>query len=216
MDITKFDQLAKFAREINAAHETAQKLATAARHKVDESLTEALLCGQRLIEVKRIVGHGEFEKWCDQHIKPKKTTRWRYMKLSNVSRVEQLTANGLRQAYIEAGIIGDDAEAEETERQQAVEAEKQIITEELQAEIAEAPKAPVAAEQSPAPAPIEPGELPETPIRTMPQFKLPPLSLECLRIVKPVSAWADDERETFKSWFDRDVQPLIEIRESLN
>ncbi|HZV36616.1 MAG TPA: DUF3102 domain-containing protein [Verrucomicrobiae bacterium] len=109
------NQLKKLAREIRQLYTNTNALVRSAQEKGRAAIAEAILCGQKLNEAKKIVGHGGWMKWLKQHCKGVHfNTASRYMRLANSSHVVNLKDfNSLRQAYIGVGII-EDSEPETT------------------------------------------------------------------------------------------------------
>jgi hypothetical protein len=184
-DIKRYDELGGLAREINAHHEAAWSGAKIAKEKFDGSLNEALLCGQKLIDVKEeILLHGQFLPWLAKHC-PNIAVRTcqRYMQLSrlalNASHSKtHLTANGLRQAYLEMGIWKEPDEATPATAPQAAEAAKLL--------------------------PL--GTREDAPLK-LPSFDFAKL--------KPVAEWQQSERVAFVAWFDSTIAPLYKLREQI-
>lgn len=101
--------LKKLAREIRQLYTNTDALVKSAKEKGRAAIAEAILCGSKLNEAKKVVGHGGFLKWLKKNCKgvTDRTAR-NYMTLANRKHVSNLNDyNSLRQAYIAVGIIED-------------------------------------------------------------------------------------------------------------
>jgi hypothetical protein len=102
------DELDTLAAEIRNTHEEAEAEASATRERANRAITAALLCGKALGRAKALVGHGQWLKWLSEHCRAiSERTARKYMALANRNHDSVLTADSLRQAYIEAGIISE-------------------------------------------------------------------------------------------------------------
>lgn len=105
--VSELNRLTTLAREIRKLHDSTESLGRIARDKCNEAVAEALLLGHALAEAKEIVGHGGWLNWLKENCpKLSHTTAWRFMRLANYSRGNDLeNSAGLKLAYIAAGII---------------------------------------------------------------------------------------------------------------
>jgi hypothetical protein len=102
------DELDTLAAEIRNTHEEAEAEASATRERANRAITAALLCGKALGRAKALVGHGQWLKWLSEHCRAiSERTARKYMALANRNHDSVLSADSLRQAYIEAGIISE-------------------------------------------------------------------------------------------------------------
>ena len=101
-------ELKPLKRQINDGHQAVEAFKKSVKDKSRQALTEAIIVGQKLKRVKEIVGHGGFLRWVRENCKDigERTAR-KYMALSNRNHGAELTATGLRKAYIELGIIDE-------------------------------------------------------------------------------------------------------------
>jgi hypothetical protein len=83
---------AELARRIQAAHEAAQAGARTA-------LESAILCGELLLEAKRLVGHGRFLPWLDENTTLGPRQAQRYMRVAR-------NQDALRNASSETHLAG--------------------------------------------------------------------------------------------------------------
>jgi hypothetical protein len=84
--------LGALARRIQAAHEAAQASARTA-------LESAILCGELLLEAKRLVGHGRFLPWLDENTTLGPRQAQRYMRVAR-------NQDALRNASSETHLAG--------------------------------------------------------------------------------------------------------------
>src|SRR5438046_893888 len=97
----QYDNLSKLARGINDSNKAARGLAGKSREYLAEAVAELALAGDKLRTVKRVLPHGEFQKWITDHCDFEYSTATRYMRLSKVAHVQDLeSADGIRQAYL--------------------------------------------------------------------------------------------------------------------
>ncbi len=108
---TSIRRLAELKRIIIDGTEATEKLIKTAKERSREALSEAMLCGNALLEAKKILGYGKFMRWCKENIQQvSHQTITRYIQLSQEwSQVSNLSATnlGLRQAYLKLGIIDE-------------------------------------------------------------------------------------------------------------
>jgi len=93
-------QLAALARQVNDSQDAIALLEDQTREKGNEWLCEITLQGQRLLQIKELVGHGKWLEWLSSHC-PLVTERQaqRYMRVaSNPTRVSDSSAVSLREA----------------------------------------------------------------------------------------------------------------------
>src|SRR5579884_1078002 len=102
-------ELNKLAREIRQLYTNTNALVRSAKEKGRAAIAEAILCGQKLNDAKKIVGHGGFLKWLKKTCKDvTERTAQKYMRLANTNHSSDLNKyDSLRQAYIGVGIIDD-------------------------------------------------------------------------------------------------------------
>lgn len=102
-------ELKEIKRDVVSLHEAAATIARSARDKARQALAEALLCGQKLIRAKEIVGHGQWLKWVEAELPIARATVGRYITLaSNYSELSNLDSDsGLWKAYVRLGICAD-------------------------------------------------------------------------------------------------------------
>ena len=110
-NIQQLGRLKELKRQINDGHEATELFIKNAKDKSREALKEAILVGQALAEVKKIVQFGGFGRWLKENCKSmNERTVQRYMSLHNAfggktAHVTDLTPTSLRKAYIALGII---------------------------------------------------------------------------------------------------------------
>ncbi len=113
-NIQQLTRLKELKRQINDGHEATELFIKGAKDKSREALKEAILVGEALTEVKKIVSFGGFERWVKENCKAiSKTTVQRYMTLynsfgGNKSHVNDLAPTSLRKAYIALGVITEE------------------------------------------------------------------------------------------------------------
>ena len=102
-------ELKTLKKAINDGHDSIEQMVTDIRAEGNKVLTEAILEGNRLLKVKKLLPYGAFNRWIKENCKKFSTrTAQRYMALAT-RKSELLTTDvGLRKAYALVGIIKDD------------------------------------------------------------------------------------------------------------
>lgn len=102
-------ELKSLKKQINDGHEVIEQMVSNIKKDGNKVLTEAILEGNRLLKVKKLVPFGSFNRWIKENCKSISTrTAQRYMALAT-RKAELLTTDvGLRKAYALVGIIKED------------------------------------------------------------------------------------------------------------
>jgi hypothetical protein len=106
-------KLKTLARTIRDGHEATEQFIKSSKDNARDALREAILTGKALMEVKKIVGFGGFERWMKEHCRGiSQSTRRRYVSLYNAfgqdkSHMTNLPEMNLRKAYLQLGIINE-------------------------------------------------------------------------------------------------------------
>lgn len=105
--LSKVTRLGVLSREIRRDYESLQRLVERSRETCNQVIAETILLGTKLIEVKRLAGHGNWCEWLAKHCPQiSERTAQNYMRLSKAQHVADLqTRKSLREAYLAAGII---------------------------------------------------------------------------------------------------------------
>jgi hypothetical protein len=108
----KIDDL---AQRIIDSHRDSLRFKTETIHAGRQAVLMAIQTGALLCKAKRLVGHGHWEKWFDDHVKDQAgfsiDTAKRWMTLSKRAKMVDLkSTSGLCRAYVEAQIIADTKE----------------------------------------------------------------------------------------------------------
>jgi len=106
-------ELEKLARQINAAHTEIQDCAEAFIRAGCDIVERAIEVGNWLIAVKREVGHGHFEDWCNQQLTFSIRKAQYYMVLAKhhaKKNLLKLRPHSLRRALIYAGALPEDTD----------------------------------------------------------------------------------------------------------
>jgi len=101
--------LEQYAAEIRETHAAVLACDKNAKDQKRHAIKVAIACGQKLIEAKKMMEHGQWRGWLADNCKGVSAkTATNYMRLANAER-EQVAdlsqAPTLRQAYIAAGIV---------------------------------------------------------------------------------------------------------------
>jgi hypothetical protein len=108
-----FAKLNALAHKIRDGHEAVEKCIKGAKEKARLAVTEAIITGEALTEVKRILGFGRYGRWLKEHCKQiSERTCQNYMSLynslgRNTKHVAELPITNLRKAYLMLGIINE-------------------------------------------------------------------------------------------------------------
>lgn len=116
-------ELKMLKKQINEGHDAVELMVTRVKSDGNKILTEAILEGNRLLRVKKIVPYGSFGRWIKENCKKISIrTAQRYMTLTTRKAELLKTDIGLRKAYALVGIIrevGDEAVIETSIQQPA-------------------------------------------------------------------------------------------------
>jgi len=126
--IAKLNRLGVLLREIRHDYESLQQLLERTRQNCNQVVAETILLGTKLIEAKRLVGHGNWIEWLAKHCPDiHRNTASNYMRLANAQHVVHLeNRKSLRQAYLAVGIIPMSDEPADTPAVEVSEPVKQI------------------------------------------------------------------------------------------
>ena len=126
--LAKITRLGRLSREIRKDYESLQQLLERTRQNCNQVVSETILLGTKLIEAKRLVGHGNWCEWLARHCPQiAETTARNYMRLANRQHIADLNCcKSLRQAYIAVGIIAVDEESKPMPAVEVSEPIKQI------------------------------------------------------------------------------------------
>ncbi|MEI8288625.1 MAG: DUF3102 domain-containing protein [Verrucomicrobiota bacterium] len=106
-------ELKALKKQINEGHDTVEQMVARVKSDGNKILTEAILEGDRLLRVKKLVQYGSFGRWIKDNCKRiSLRTAQRYMTLATRKAELLKTDIGLRKAYALVGIIhevGDEA-----------------------------------------------------------------------------------------------------------
>lgn len=102
-------ELKTLKKAINDGHEAIELIVAKTKEKANEALTEAILEGERLAKVKKLLPYGAFTRWLKENCKKISVrTAQRYMTLATRKAQLLKTDIGLRKAYAMIGIIKED------------------------------------------------------------------------------------------------------------
>lgn len=102
-------ELKTLKKAINDGHDAVEMIVERTKDEANSAVTEAILVGERLHRVKKIVPYGSFLRWLKDNCKKISVrTAQRYMTLATRKASLLKTDLGLRQAYALIGIIRDD------------------------------------------------------------------------------------------------------------
>lgn len=106
----QIQNLSRLAREINDLFTSAEFKGGKAKSEAIEAVKDAIICGEKLAEVRDMLPHGQWEKWLKVNCRKITTqTARNWIRLSQKQNVLDLDkCAGLRQAYIECGILPKD------------------------------------------------------------------------------------------------------------
>lgn len=109
LNVQTQQELKSLKKQINDAHEVIEQMVANIKAEGNKVLTEAILEGNRLLKVKKLLPYGAFNRWIKDNCKSFSTrTAQRYMALAT-RKTELLTTDvGLRKAYALVGIIKED------------------------------------------------------------------------------------------------------------
>jgi len=101
-------QLKTLKKAIAETHDNITAIVKIAQYKSNEAVAEAIIAGEKLIESKKLLPYGGFERWVKENFtKMSFRTAQRYMKLATLKSSLLKTDLGLNQAYALVGIIKD-------------------------------------------------------------------------------------------------------------
>lgn len=104
------DKLAQLAEELRLCHQSFQKQETNFLASLKMSVAEAIKCGMILIEVKSMVGHGNYGNWLKQNTPISQKTAQRYVSLAkNKESVTILNVTTLTDCYVALGLVKESA-----------------------------------------------------------------------------------------------------------
>jgi hypothetical protein len=111
--LQKEAELETLAKQINKFHAEIEKDAMVVFDAGNRAIRTAIVCGSFLRRVKAALKHGQFEPWCDKHLKFKIRKAQYYMALAQrhgERDILRLNPQNLRQAYIYAGVLPEDSQ----------------------------------------------------------------------------------------------------------
>src|SRR5947209_8330990 len=89
--IGKIKRLDKLTREIRSDYDALQVMVERTRKSCNEVIAETILLGNKLIEAKSLVRHGQWEEWLSKNCSQiSEKTAQRYMRLSKTTHVSLL------------------------------------------------------------------------------------------------------------------------------